>query len=180
MFPIMLSAIEDARERLEIADIYEKYRYKALHIAMGITHNRQSAEDAVQDAFIDVIKYKDKVLSMDRNLLPSYIAITVKHKAVNIVRKRKYASFDEIEYDVESPEPGVEEQIADMLSYERLTALVGELDEKYKTVFEMKYVLGFSIKEISETLGVVEGSVKTRIFRAKAKLRELLQKEAAV
>jgi len=177
MFFITLAAIENENERLKIADVYKKYRYKALHIAMGITRNRQEAEDAVQDTFIDIIKYKEKVFSMDCNLLPSYIAVIVKHKAINIMRKNKRitdTSFEEIEAVTESPEPSVEESVIGKLGFERLIALAGSLDEKYKTVFEMKYVLGFSIKEISERLGESEGNVKTRLFRAREKMKRQL------
>jgi RNA polymerase sigma-70 factor (ECF subfamily) len=52
------------RERVRIADIYEKYRYTCLYIAMKITNNKQNAEDAVEDAFIEIIKRKEKILAL--------------------------------------------------------------------------------------------------------------------
>lgn len=178
MFFIMLATIEDEQERLKIADIYEKYRQICFAAALKITKNKELAEDAVGDAFVEVIKNKEKFLSLDCNLLPSYLVVIVKSRAIDILRKyKKTTSIDEPENEPESAEIPVDEQVFGKIGFERLVALVKGLDEKYKTAFEMKYFLGFSIKEISETLGIGTGNVKTRLYRARTQLRKLLESE---
>jgi RNA polymerase sigma-70 factor (ECF subfamily) len=183
MFFIMLSTIEDEQERIRIADIYEKHRYACLHIAMGITRNQQMAEDAVQDAFIEIIKRKEKILSLDCNHLRSYLVITVKHRAIDIMRKYSKLSdiaFDELDYNLESDEIPVDEQVLDKIKFNRLVALINELDEKYKIVFEMKYILDFSIKDIADKLNITQENVKTRLHRARAQLKKQLESEVKV
>jgi RNA polymerase sigma-70 factor (ECF subfamily) len=179
----MLSTIEDEQERLKIADIYDEHRHKCLHIALGITKNQQTAEDAVQDAFVEVIKRKDKILSMDCNHLLSYLVIIVKHKAIDILRKRKRISdiaFDELEDDLKAPDISVDEQVISKIGFERLVALIAGLDEKYKTIFEMRYILNYSNKEIAEMLNISHENVKVRLHRARAKLKKLLGSEVEV
>jgi RNA polymerase sigma-70 factor (ECF subfamily) len=183
MFFIMLSMIEDERERLKIADIYKEYHHICLHIAMGITHNQQIAEDAVQDAFVEVIRRKEKILSLSCNHLQSYLVIIVKHKAIDILRK--YQKISDIDIDdsadiLESDETPVDEQIIDKMGFEHLVSLVSKLDEKYKVVFEMKYILGFSNKEIAKMMNIERENVKIRIYRARAQLRKLLGNEVKV
>jgi len=180
MFLALLSAIENEQERLKIADIYEKYRYKALHIAMGITNNQQMAEDAVEDAFIDVIRYKEKVLSLSCSDLLPYVIIIVKHCALKIVnknRKEPSVSLDEMENEFEYQEVPVDEQVISKNGYKRLVNSIASLKEKYRTVLEMKYINDMPNGEIANTLGITQKNAEMRIYRAKLMLREMLESE---
>ncbi|MCL2638028.1 MAG: RNA polymerase sigma factor [Oscillospiraceae bacterium] len=179
---LILSTIENEQERRDIAALYEQHRHTFLHIAMGITHNKQKAEDAVQDAFVEIIKRKDKIFSLDCNHLRSYLVITVKHRAINIMRKYEKLSdtaFDELDYNLESGEEAVDEQVINKINHERLMALVNALDEKYKTAVEMKYILDFSIKDIAARLSISQENVKTRLHRARAQLKKQLESEVS-
>jgi len=180
MFFTMLSAIEDELERLKIADIYEKYRYKALHIAMCITHNQQMAEDAVEDAFVEVIKNKDKFLSLGYDdLLPS-IVIIVKHRAINIINKNKRIydiSVDEMENELESREIPVEEQVISDAGYKHLIDKITSLRESYRTVLQMRYINDMPDKEIANALGITYENTKMLLSRARLKLRKAIESE---
>ncbi|MCL2018958.1 MAG: sigma-70 family RNA polymerase sigma factor [Oscillospiraceae bacterium] len=179
MFFIMLSTIEDEQERLRIADIYEEYRYMCLHRALTITKDQQMAEDAVGDAFVEVIKHKEKIFSLDCNQLPSYIVTITKNKARDLLRKNKRKSDldDDWENSLESDEIPIDEQVISKMGFERLLNLMASLDEKYKIVLEMKYVLDLSTNEISQMLNISNDNVKTRLFRARTQLRKLLGSE---
>jgi len=180
MFLALLAAIEDEQERLRIADIYEKYRYKALHIAMGITQNQQMAEDAVEDAFIEVIKRKDRILSMNCSDLLPYIVIIVKTRAINIINKNKRiydVSVEEMENVLESREVPVDEQVISKIGYKRLVNSIASLKEKYRTVLEMKYINDMPNGEIANALGITQKNAEMRIYRAKLMLREMLESE---
>lgn len=182
MFFIMLSTIEDEQKRLKIADIYEMHRHTCLHIAMGIAKNQQIAEDAVQDAFIEVIKRKDKILSMDCNHLSSYLVIIVKHKVIDILRKNKRVSdttIESLKNEFKSSDIPVEEQVIKEMEFEHLVALIAGLDEIYKTTFEMRYILELSNKEIAEILNISNENVKIRLFRARAQLKKMIGNEVA-
>jgi RNA polymerase sigma-70 factor (ECF subfamily) len=56
----------------------------------------------------------------------------------------------------------------------RLAAAIDSLSEKYRTVFLMHDVEGFTHEEIGAALGIPPGTSKTRLFQGRAKLRELL------
>jgi RNA polymerase sigma-70 factor (ECF subfamily) len=51
---------------------------------------------------------------------------------------------------------------------------LAELDEKYRVVFVLRDIEGFSVKETAETLGLTEATVKVRLLRARLLLRERL------
>jgi RNA polymerase sigma-70 factor (ECF subfamily) len=168
------------RERVRIADIYEKYRYTCLHIAMKITNNRQNAEDAVEDAFIEIIKRKEKILALSCSDLLPYIVTIVKSRAINIVKKGVRISdtpLDELEESIESAETAVDEQIINKQDFERLIAKISSLDENYKTVLEMRYILDMPNGEIAEALNTTRKNIEMRLYRAKLKLRGLIESE---
>jgi len=176
----MLSMIEDEQERQKIADIYEKYRYKCLHIAFNIVKNQEMAEDAVEDAFIEVIKQKDKILPMNCSDLLSYLVTIVKSRAINIIKKTNKISdtpIDEIVETIESNEIPVDEQIANKQGFEHLVAKIASLDENYKIVFEIKYRDNLSNGEIAKILNITQKNVEMRLYRAKLKLRKLIESE---
>jgi RNA polymerase sigma-70 factor (ECF subfamily) len=180
MFLAMLAAIEDEGERLKITDIYERHNQICFAAAMKITKSKELAEDAVSETFVEVIKQKEKFLSLSCNLLPSYLVVIVKSRAIDILRKYKKidpAPIDEAGSELETQELPVDEQVFSRVGFEHLVALVKGLDEKYKSVFEMKYFLNLSIKEISERLGITEENVKVRLHRGREKLKKMLESE---
>jgi len=183
MFYIMLSAIEEEQERLKIADIYEKHRHRCLLVALKILKNQQSAEDAVQDAFFEVIKQKEKILSLNCSDLLPYIVTIVKTRALNIVKKNKKFSdipFDELEEIEESGEIPVDERLINKQDFENLIAHIESLDENYKVALEMKYRDEMSNSEIARMLNITQKNFEMRLYRAKIKLRERLESEVKI
>ena len=180
MFYSILMTIEDEKERIKIADIYEKYRYRCLHTAMKITKNHAKAEDAVQDAFIEVIKQKNKILSMGCSDLLPYIVTIVKSRAINIIKKDNKTSdttIDDLAEIKESEETPVDVQFINKQGFEQLVSHITDLDENYKIVFEMKYIHNMSNGEIAEALNITQKNVEMRLYRAKLKLRKAIGSE---
>ena len=57
MLAILLSAIESDKDRQKFAEIYEKYHFRMERTAIKILKEQSDAEDAVQNAFMQIIKY---------------------------------------------------------------------------------------------------------------------------
>ena len=180
LFHAMLMNIEDEQERQKISDIYRQHCHKCLYIALKILKKQELAEDAVGDAFIEVIKQKDKILAMSCSDLVPYLVTIVKSRAINIAKKQNRISdtpIEELAETIESNDVSVEDQIINKQSFESLIAHVAKLDETHKVTFEMKYVHGMSNGEIAETLGINKKNVETRLYRAKQKLRKIIESE---
>lgn len=54
---------------------------------------------------------------------------------------------------------------------------ISKLNDNYKKIIEMRYYLGLSYEEIAEELGIPVGTVKTRLFRAKERLNDIITKK---
>ena len=180
LLTIYLSMLDTEQERKKIVDIYENHKYALFHYAMKIMRNQDMAEDAVHNAFISIIQKKDKYLNLDCRDFRRLAVIIVRHKCFDILRKQKpfaNISMEELEIFLESDEKSVEEQVLLSSDYELIRKYINSIDEISKQVLLMKYILNMSYKEIGEKLGMTPKHVDTRIMRAKAKVRKLIEKD---
>jgi len=178
MLPIYLSALETEEERAKMSEIYEAYEPLMLRYAIKITQNRHLAEDAVHDAFLAVIKHKEKYFSLSCRDFRASIVIIVKNKCIDHLRRAKAIAYEHIDdMALESMDIPIEEQIALREEYETLRKYIAELDETSQIVLEMKYILNMSYKEIAVELDLTQKHVDVKIMRAKEKIRKLMARK---
>lgn len=87
MIYIYLSILESDEEKHYFEDIYINYKQKMFGIAYSILHNVQDSEDAVHQAFLKMADNFQKILSIPRQELPSYIVIIIRNTSINIIIK---------------------------------------------------------------------------------------------
>jgi RNA polymerase sigma-70 factor (ECF subfamily) len=81
--------------------------------------------------------------------------------------------IDEMDDRFVSEVEPMEESLIKLEEYETIKKHISTLDEKSRSVLEMKYLLDMSYKEIGEALGMTPKHVDTTIMRAKAKVRKI-------
>jgi RNA polymerase sigma-70 factor (ECF subfamily) len=179
MITALLMTLESETERKAIADIYEEHKNICYTKAFSIAQNNEMAEDAVHDAFAEIIKHKEETLSKTGSELKSWLLVIVKNKALDILRKRK--DTDDIdELEIQSDEKPVDMQVIDKFKYEELMKQINKLDEKYKVAFEMKYIFNLSNAQIATEMNISVKNVEMRVYRAKQILRKILESEAVI
>ena len=174
-----LAALDTEDEQMKMTEIYEKYKAAMLRYALSIVKNKEIAEEAVQNTFVSVIEHKEKYLSLSGRELRNLIIIITKNKSIDILRQRNAfvdKLHDEMEDVMKANYVTIEEKIILSEEYESIKKHVAALDEMSRLVLEMKYLLGMSYKEIGEQLGISPKHVDTRLMRAKAKVRRLVEK----
>ncbi|MFJ7917373.1 MULTISPECIES: RNA polymerase sigma factor [unclassified Lysinibacillus] len=183
MLAFYISLLETEQERDKMAEIYEEHRHSLLKYALKITsHNQEMAEDAVHNAFISIINEKEKYFHLDSRDFRYLAVIIVKNKCIDLLRKeRRYVDIpmDALEIFLESKEKPIDKQVIISSEYAAIRRHMSSIDEISKQVLLMKYVLGMSYKEIGETLSMTPKHVDTRIFRAKEKVRRLVENESS-
>jgi len=174
---IYLAMLDNESDRLSLTGIYEKYKHDMLKCTFLITNNMEMAEDAVHNAFLSVIKHKDKLFRLPKKELRTQLIIMAKNKGIDLLRKANYYSdnpIEDMEYIHKTGDNEVESKVILTEEYETLKKHVASLDKPSKLVLEMKYILGMSYKEIGEEMGLSAKHVDTKIMRAKAKVRKLM------
>ena len=89
MLMILLSALESDEDRHKFIALYEQYHVRMEQTAMRILKEQRDAEDAVQNAFLQIIRHFEKVFTIPCEELPFWIISIVKNEARLILRKRQ-------------------------------------------------------------------------------------------
>ncbi len=153
----------------EYRRISEKYINTVYKAALSCCKNKADAEDAVQNAFIKLLK-TDTEFTDDEHIKKWLIRVAV-NECKNVWKSfwhRNIVSFDELDKEPEYVENGQGELFSEIM----------KLPKKYSTVIHLYYYEGYSVKEISEILNISQSNVQIRLMRARNKLKEMLKEEA--
>ena len=163
-------------------ELVNRYERRIFRLTMNITQNREDAEDAAQDAFLKAFQHLDSFQGGSR-FYTWLVRIAVNEALMRLRRRRpNVVSLDEpveteddlMPREVEDWGPTPEQRFARSEMNGILTDSISSLDPIFRTVFVLRDVEGFSTEETAEALGVSEPAVKSRLLRARLKLRQKL------
>lgn len=147
MLAVLLATLESDEDRQKFIEIYERYHVQMERTAMRILKEQSDVEDAVQNAFMQMIRHFEKIFEIPCEELPFWIISIVKNEARIILRKtQRTVPLDDWD--------GFTKSIDDISEYTELVDLFTRLPETYRSVLEMKMLHGYSDKEISKRLGI--------------------------
>lgn len=177
----MLKPVEkDNLSKLE--RIYEKYRVIMYREAYNILHDANDAEDAMQQSFLKLIKYLDKIKEEEVGMTCNFLKIVVRNISIDIYKKRLYLNTKEDAIDmVDDFTTGRTNEVSDLVIDKESVRIISDeikrLPEIYRDVLLLEKVYGYSREETIRILGSNYETLKKRLTRAKTKLLDALRKE---
>ncbi len=180
--PFSLEALRTG-DKAEFARMVETYSGTIYRLALKMLNNQQDAEDILQETFIKA--YRSLKNFDGRSSLSTWLYRIATNEALMQLRKKRPDSFS-IDEPVETEEGEQEpRQIVDWCcmpetelmnaeSRAHLDKAIDNLPETLKIVFLLRDIEGLSTQEVSEVLNLSETAVKTRLSRARLRLREEL------
>lgn len=170
MLIFLLAALENEEDRRKLTAIYEQYHIRLEDAAISVLKNQRDAEDAVQNAFMQIIRHFEKISEVPCEELPFWLISIVKNESLMILRKRsRIVPLPDIESLVNAAKAVTE--------YSELVELFRQLPATYRAVLEMKILFGYSDRDIAKHLSISETAVSTRANRGRALLREIAERE---
>ncbi len=168
----------------ELTRMVNQYSDPIYRVALRMLNNQVEAEDVLQETFIKAMRSLEKFEG--RSNLSTWLYRIAVNESLMLIRKRK-PEVPIVQDDTgDGDNEGISvSQIVDwcclpeseFLSYETrqvLNAAIQKLPENLRTVFILRDIEGLSISETSQALDLTETNVKTRLLRARMKLREEL------
>lgn len=171
----VLLAIKDKDEKM-MAFVIQKYSKLLWKIASGVLINAASAEDieeCVADTFIHLWMNPHKY-NPDKGKLSSYLSMVARSKAID--RYRKIVAKQEV--TIEENLAYHKEVLAEIISKEqkeKLVICIGKLDEQEKDIIIRRFFYNQKPKDIALALGITGKQVENKLYRAKQKLREMME-----
>jgi len=165
-------------------ELVNRYERKIFRLAQHITQNTEDAQDVSQEAFLKAFEHLPDFQGNSR--FYTWLVRIAVNQALMKLRKRrtKEVSLDE---DIETEDnftpreiedwgPSPEQHFAQDELAGILSRVIGELDPAFRLVFQLRDIDELSTEETAEALGLSVPAVKSRLLRARLKLREKLNR----
>jgi len=151
--------------------LYKKYSARLFGTCLRYAKNYTDAEDILQEGFIKIFKYlKD---FRNEGHLEGWMRKVIVTTAINFYKRKNLLNKDVDPEYVNTPSVATPDAIS-LISNEELLAVVQELPEGYRMVFNLNSIEGYSHKEISEIMNISVNTSKSQLSRARSALQNKL------
>jgi len=178
----LLVTAAKAGDAAAFEELVNRYEKKIFRLTMNITRNREDAEDAMQDAFMKAYSHLDRFHEDSR--FYTWLVRIAANEALMRLRKRRPNQFsldepiesedDFVPQQIEDWGPSPEQRFAQTEMRDILRGVIEDLPHDFRIVFLLRDVEGLSTEETAEAVGISEAAVKSRLLRARLKLRKKL------
>jgi RNA polymerase sigma-70 factor (ECF subfamily) len=191
--PAPLDAADDSKLVREVqrgssaafGALMRRYNRRLYRTARAILRDDGAAEDALQEAYVAAYRHAGKFRG--DAAVGTWLTRIVVNQALQALRRTRrddvVVLFDETVSEAQSahtaaPAAGTPENLMQRAELRWLIERkIDELPEGYRTVFMLREVEDMTVEETAEALGIPQATVRSRLFRAKARLRESLAQE---
>lgn len=164
-----------AGDRTAFATLYQRYNRPLFAYIYRWLEDKDTAEEVLQEVMFEVWK---KAGSFAGRSKPStWLFGIARFKTLNAIRQLSRPKADEEETaKILDGAAGPEAKAAARSEREAIKSALGKLSPEHREVLELTYYEGLSLAEISEIVGVPQGTVKSRMFHARQQLKDILKR----
>jgi RNA polymerase sigma-70 factor (ECF subfamily) len=169
---VLIRRIADG-DQLAMRTLFARYRVAIYRWLLRLVSDEALAEDLLSDVFLDVWR---KAASFEaRSSVATWLLAIARYKALSARRQQPHAELnDELASTVADPADDPELVLQKKDRAELLRQSLAKLSREHGEVIDLVYYHGKSVKEVAETIGINEATVKTRMFYARKKLAQLV------
>ena len=146
----------------------------AYRVALGVLHSPADAEDVAQEAFVRAYHHFEKLRDRDRFrgwLVRCTWRLAIDRQRSAARRERR----EHIAFEIAVPAPSVEESAVSREFQRRVDAALDALPEALRRVAILAAIEGYDMRETAQVLDIPEGTVRSRLHRARKLLAEKLR-----
>ncbi len=163
-------------DRLAFAELYESTKSKLFAVSLRIVHERQIAEEVLQDSFVKIWHHAADYAAA-KSAPMTWMTAIVRNRSLDIVRRPDLEVADEEDYfatNLEDESPTPPDVLASKRDEAQIVRCMKGLEGEQHKAISMAFFQGLSHSEVAEKLGKPLGTVKTHIRRGLLKLKDCL------
>ena len=181
-------------DRTSLGKVLEELRAPLFVTCFRLLNNQEDAAEAVQETMIKVIEHIHEFRS--GSMLTTWVTRIAMNQSVSMLRKRKVRRAISLEAETggaggastgdrgltlreelqDAKEPGPAQSVQWSETAERVRLALSLMDEDFRQVLVLRDMEGMDYQEVADVIGVPVGTIKSRLFRARAAMREQLEK----
>ena len=175
----LLSARLKAGDPRALAEVFDALAPAVYRVALAVLARPVAAQDVVQDVFVDLWSRPDKY---DPSIggLRTYLTLCARHRAHDVLRSELRRAGREERHQLLVPDPRQPLPVEEVAEHETACAVrdaVRVLPAVQRQVVELAYFAGLSYREVAQRLQIPEGTAKSRLRLALARLEHVLDRQ---
>lgn len=166
-----------------LSPLFDQYISRLTRVALSVLHNKEDAEDAVQDGLLNAYLHLDSF--QGRSQFSTWLTRIVVNAALMVLRRKRARPETSLEENQErslkawptwtaDPHPNPEQACATVEIKEGIRKQIDQLTPGVRSAFWLRQIAGLSTKQVGEALGIQENAAKSRLSRARTQLRRSL------
>jgi RNA polymerase sigma-70 factor, ECF subfamily len=175
----VLAARLTAGDDYALAEVFDALGRSVYGSALAVLGDDSAVQDVVQDVFVELWSHPDRY-DPAAGTLRTYLSMLARHRAVDLVRSElRRMARQERGYRLTSvtPAPGAGDQAMVAHTAGLVRAAVQLLPASQRQVIELAYFEGLTCREVARAVGIPEGTAKSRLRLALAKLETVLDRQ---
>ncbi len=160
-------------DRVAFGQLVERFAPQARRVARAVLQDPHDADDAAQDAFLAALVKLDQY--DPRRPFGPWLMRIVANAATDRRRRRTVRQVEPLAPELTGGGPRPDREAEQSALGDRLRAALAELPERRRIAVVLFDVEGYSHAEIAQILGIPEGTVRSEVFHARRRLRELMK-----
>jgi len=160
----------------DISTLIDDYSTALYHFCRGVTYSKDDADDLFQDTWESIIRKPFKI-DMARNprcILCAEALYLWKSKQRKYARRKRLAPEEALDYEIDSG-LNLEDDYLSKAEKDHVKTVVGKLPDKYRIPLILYYNLEMGLVDIGKILDLPTGTVKSRLFTARSKVKKGLE-----
>ena len=175
MLTLLLSVLPE-EQKVSVEKIFHRYKGLFQQIAFDYVHDKNRAEDIVQESLVKIILHIDDILELSQKEQKNYCAMIVQNTARDMLRKESVRRSKDTIYDVSIQQEDATEDIPKQMVYrEIIEKALHDFTAEEKRLLYLKCGYEMSYKEVARLMGISEDAAKKRGMRLIKKIRSAME-----
>jgi RNA polymerase sigma-70 factor (ECF subfamily) len=170
---VLLFEISHNNDEEAFKALFERYAGRIFNLIFRMIQHYEDSNDLLQETFLRVYKHRHKCYEMKNFKGWLYtVALNLSRDYLRMSKRRREKVLDERRENIDERDPSKLSESSELRR--KVLKAMKKLNVKYRAVFTLRDIQGMSYQEIAKALNIEEGTVKSRLNRARISIaREL-------
>lgn len=175
MFDATFAVIENEKQRSELAEFYSRSKNRLYFIALSKLHNKEEAEDAVQEVFSRIADKPERFFDIPPEKRLAYADVMVKNISIDMFNAKNKIPSEQLSEQLEDENVSLEDALFDKISRDEVIEFINRLPPLQRNVLVLRCFFDLSIDETAQRLNISLTVATKRLALARKAIRNFIE-----